>query len=231
MPWQNIIQIFGTSPNGPLEGLSRAMRSVLGLGSAKATDRAAFTAAVVALSAKLSKSDGVTLRIEEETFERLFHFDTEEIGNVRWLFSLAAQDVTGFEAYARAVARALSDRPDLKQDVFEALLHIASADGIMHEGEDRYLEAVSGIFGYTPQQHRAFRARFVADDHDPYTVLGVTADTGNDDLKAHYRDLVRRNHPDVLAGKGLSKELQDVAERKLAAINAAWDVIARERGL
>jgi DnaJ like chaperone protein len=231
MPWQNIIQILGSSPNGPLEGLTRAMRSALGLGKTKATDRAAFTAAVVALSAKLSKSDGVALRIEEETFERLFHFDPEEIGNVRWLFALAAQDVAGFEAYARAVARALDDRPDLKQDVFEALLHIASADGIMHEGEDRYLETVSNIFGYTPAQHRALRSRFVEDDGDPYAILGVAHATGNDALKAHYRDLVRRNHPDALAGKGLSRELQDIAQRKLAAINAAWDAITRERGL
>jgi hypothetical protein len=34
-----------------------------------------------------------------------------------------------------------------------------------------------------------------------------------------------------VAGKGLPKEAQDLANRKLAAISAAWDAIAKERGL
>ena len=75
------------------------------------------------------------------------------------------------------------------------------------------------------------RARFVADPDDPYLVLGADREMTSEALRAHYRELVRSNHPDVLAGKGLSRELQDVAARKLAAINAAWDVISRERGL
>ncbi len=231
MPWQTIIQSFGTGTGGALEGLTRALRTALGLQDRHATDRTTFTAAVVALSAKLSKADGVSLRIEEETFERLFKFDAAEIANVRWLFTLAAQDVAGFEAYAKAVARALADRPDLKQDVFEALLHIASADGIMHQGEDSYLAIVSEIFGYSPAEHRAMRARFVDDETDPYAILGMARETSNETLKTHYRNLVRQNHPDALAGKGMTRELQSIAERKLAAINAAWDLITRERGL
>jgi DnaJ like chaperone protein len=231
MPWRTIWKALGAPDGGTLDGLVNAIRTALGLGPRAAVDRAAFTAAVVALSAKLSKSDGVALRIEEETFERLFRFEEGEAANIRWLFQLAAQDAAGFETYAQQVAHALFDRPGLKGDVLEALLHIASADGVLHPAEDRYLATVSRIFGYTASEYRAIRARFVLDPADPYEVLGASRATRDADLKARYRELVRQNHPDALAGRGLSKELQDLAQRKLAAINAAWDEIAGERGL
>jgi len=231
MPWQTILKTLSSPEGSTLDRLVGAIRAALGLGQKGSVDRAAFTAAVVALSAKLSVSDGVSLKIEEETFERLFHFDEGDAQNVRWLFRLAAKDTAGFEAYARELAHTLEDKPELERDILEALLHIASADGILHEGEDRYLTIVSGIFGYSPDQYRALRARFVKDVSDPYEVLGISRESTNDALKARYKMLVRENHPDALAGRGLSRELQDVAARKLAAINAAWDFVSRERGL
>ena len=231
MPWKHIAKSIGMAEGGTLHGLFASLGSALGMGAASGVGRAAFTAAVVALSAKLSKSDGVALEIEEETFERLFPVSPDEVANVRWLFRLASQDVGGFESYARDIALTLAEQPDLKRDVFEALLHIASADGVLHDGEDRYLSIVADIFGYAQSEYRAVRARFVQDSNDPYVILGVTRDLGNAELKAHYRRLVRENHPDSLASRGLGKELQDVAQRKIAAINVAWDAISKERRL
>jgi DnaJ like chaperone protein len=75
------------------------------------------------------------------------------------------------------------------------------------------------------------RACFVNDPGDPYEVLGASRDLDGTALRARYLELVRSNHPDTLAARGLSRELQDIAARKLAAINAAWDIIAGERGL
>lgn len=231
MPWQTIVGALGGSEGRPLERLAKGLRAALGLSGRSGVDRAAFTAAVVALSAKLSKADGVSLKIEMDAFERMFSVEEGEAANVRWLFEIAAQDVAGFESYARELAAILVDKPDLKGDIFEALLHVASADGVMHDGESRYLKIVSDIFGFTDAQYRAFRARFVDDATDPYQILGASHDMTDEELKRHYRALVRLEHPDALAGKGASAQLQGIAQRRLAAINAAWDEIARERGL
>lgn len=231
MPWQMILKAIGSTEGSPLDRLGKAIRGALGMGQRQGVDSAAFTAAVVALSAKLSIADGVALRIEEETFERMFSFEPEQVANIRWLFRLAAKDPAGFESYARELNKSLAERPDLLRDIFEALMHVASADGMLHEREDRFLATVASIFGYSTEKYRAIRARFVLDPADPYEVLGTTRDMTDEALKARYRDLVRRNHPDALAGKGLPKELQDVANRKLATINAAWETVARERNL
>ena len=231
MPWQTILKAIGSTEGSPLDRFSKAIRSTLGLEQRQGVDSAAFTAAVVALSAKLSIADGVSLRIEEETFERFFSFEPDEAANVRWLFRLAAKDPAGFESYAVELKKSLADRPDLLRDVFEALMHVASADAILHQGEDAFLAKVAAIFDYSTEKYRAIRARFVLDPADPYEVLGVARDMAVEARTSRYRDLVRRNHPDALAGKGLPKELQDIANRKLAAINAAWETIARERNL
>lgn len=234
MPWKIIAKALGMGDGGSIGTLLAAMRSALGLGEGEersAVDRARFTAAVIGLSAKLSKSDGVALKIEADTFERLFPVPPDEIRNVRRLYNLAAQDIAGFETYAADVARALADDAALRHDVLEAMLHIATADGVLHEGEDRYLGQVASIFGCSTAEYNALRAQFVADPEDPYVVLGASRDMTDEELKLRHRNLVKEHHPDVLAAKGLADELAPVAYHKLAVINAAWDEIVKERGL
>ena len=50
-------------------------------------------------------------------------------------------------------------------------------------------------------------------------------------LKAQWRQLVAEIHPDRAVARGLPPEAIAIATRRLAAVNAAWDRIARERGL
>lgn len=222
--------MLGQPGEGGLRSIIAAIGAVLGLDRSQARS-AAFSAAVVALSAKLSIADGVALKIEEDTFERVFKFADDDLDSVRRLFALAKQDVAGFETYAARISQALEAEVDLKRDVFDGLFHIATADGVLHEGEDRYLEKVSEAFGYSDQQYRALRAAFVHDSDDPYVALGVPHTTSDRDLKAHYRRLVREHHPDAVTARGAPVQAIELAQRKLAGINAAWDRVAKERNL
>lgn len=234
MPWKALSDVLSGKHGADRPLLSRIL-SVLGLGTTgdrpPAYRSAAFTAAVVALSAKLSKSDGVALAIEEDAFRQVFDIAEPEMENIRRLFALAKQDVAGFEAYAAQAARMLEGEDDLKHDIFDGLLHVASADGVLHEAEDRYLSSVAELFGYSQSQYRALRSRFILDADDPYQILGVAHTASNAELKAHYRRLVKENHPDTMRSHGVPPEFIKIAERKLAGINAAWDIVAKERGL
>jgi len=115
--------------------------------------------------------------------------------------------------------------------VLEALFHIAAADGIFHGAEDLYLADVARRFGFSDAEYRAIRALFVRDADDPYSILGVSPDISDEELKAHYRRLVREHHPDTLIARGVPEEFVDIANRKLAALNAAYDQIVKERAL
>jgi len=53
----------------------------------------------------------------------------------------------------------------------------------------------------------------------------------NDELKSHYHRLIADNHPDKLIARGVPKEFITIATKKAAAINEAFDAIAKERGV
>jgi DnaJ like chaperone protein len=139
--------------------------------------------------------------------------------------------VAGFEIYADQIAQLLKDNKRLLQHVLEGLLNVATADGILHPKEDAFLKAVSERFGFSDSEFRFLRARFVADASNPYDTLRLTPDASNETIKTQYRDLVRKNHPDRVMASGVPAEFIELANRKLAAINAAYETIARERGL
>lgn len=60
---------------------------------------------------------------------------------------------------------------------------------------------------------------------DPYTILGVSRDATDEDIKKAYRALARKYHPDNYAGS----DLADVAEEKMKEINEAYDAIVKMR--
>jgi DnaJ like chaperone protein len=90
---------------------------------------------------------------------------------------------------------------------------------------------VARRFGFSSSEYRFFRARFVRDSGNPYDVLRLSPEATNEEIKRQYRRLIADNHPDKLMGRGVPPEFVDIATRKLAAINAAYDTIAKERGL
>lgn len=196
-----------------------------------ATRRIAFTIAVVALAAKLAKADGVATEIEAATFARCFAVGQDELGNVRRVFDFAARDAAGYESYAEDIGRLLKDDPEILRDVFECLFHVAAADGVLHGAEETFLRTVAEKFGIDEATFRTVRRLFVADAADPYEVLGVPPGMSAEHIKARHRELVRESHPDRLAAHGVPEEFRTLADRKLAAINAAYDAIRKERGI
>ena len=191
----------------------------------------AFTIGIVALSAKMAKSDGLVTTDEVAAFRRVCTFAESDDDHVRWVFDLARQDVAGYEAYARRIGRLLADQPELRRDVLEGLFVIAAADGVLHEREDRYLADVARLMGIGATEFAWMRSLFVAAEAEPYTTLGLTPQASDTDIRARHRALVIEHHPDRLTGRGVPPEFVRIAERKLAAINAAFDRLAVERGL
>jgi DnaJ like chaperone protein len=230
--WQKITDIanaVGDAGNSVLDDLAHVFG--LGRNAGKPENDVAFTIGVIALSAKMAKADGIVSPAEVAAFRQVFQTSPTEASHVARIFDLAKQDVAGYEVYADQIAGLLKDDKKLRQDVLEGLMHVATADGVMHPKEDEFLRDVATRFGFTESEYRFFRARFVVDNDNPYDVLKLSPDVSAEEIKAQYRKLVADNHPDRLMGRGVPGEFVDIATRKLAAINAAYDVIAKERGL
>ena len=199
-------------------------------GDGKAQYQVSFTIGVIALGAKMAKADGIVTRDEVIAFKEVFKVPEGEMENVSCIFNLAKQDVVGYEAYANQLASLLKRNRKLLEDVLEGLFHIAMADGVFHPNEERFLADVAQRFGFTPTEFDFFKARHVTTvDVDPYEVLGITPDIDDDTLKHHYHKLMLENHPDRMVARGMPPEFLSLATKKVAAINAAYQEVAKER--
>ncbi|MCC3861384.1 DnaJ domain-containing protein [Emcibacteraceae bacterium Y4] len=69
------------------------------------------------------------------------------------------------------------------------------------------------------------------DESDPYTVLGVSHDASDKEIKSAYRKQIKEHHPDLLMAQGVPEELIDVANEKMTAINDAYDKICKIRNI
>jgi DnaJ like chaperone protein len=190
---------------------------------------AAFTLALIALSAKMAVSDGVVTASEIRAFYRTVEIPAGVEQQVDKLFKLAQQDVAGYQAYARKVRRFFIDSPDTLEHVLDSLFYIASADGMIHESELDYLKTVSDIFGFDEARFEQITSAHVLFDRgaDPYVVLGLVPNADRNEVKRVYRLLVAEHHPDRLIAKGVPEELIDVATARMAAINNAYNQIMK----
>lgn len=183
----------------------------------------AFTIAVIALGAKLAKADGRVDRSEVAAFRRVFTIPRGEEKHAARVFDLARQDVAGYDAWARRIARLFPPADPALVNVLECLFIIAAADGVLHEAELQFLAEVGAIFGLPPAAIAAMRARHDPDAScPPCEVLGIAPDASLDEARARWRALIRENHPDRAIAAGLPREAIRLAENRTRAINDAW---------
>jgi len=223
--------LVGAAAGHAVDRLAQSGPAPEGPESRENTRRIAFTIGVVALGAKMAKADGVVTRDEVDAFKRVFRIPPEEEASVARIFNMARRDSAGFEVYARQIADLFQDGHPVLEELLSCLMHIAQADGTIHEAELAYLRQVADIFGLSETDFERLRASELGpDEGDPYTILGVEPGADDETVRAAYRRLVRENHPDRLIAQGLPQEFVDVANEKLATINAAYDRLRERRG-
>lgn len=227
--WTRITEAIAALGRG--EMLSALLDRLRGLRPGAPERTVAFTIAVIALGAKMAKADGRVTPDEVKAFRNVFIIPPEEEGHAGRVFNLARQDIAGYDTYARKIAAMFEGKTaETLEDVLEGLFAVAMADGSYHAEEDSILAVIATIFGIEPSHFRAIRARYVhGAPRDPYEILGISAFAGIDEVRAAWKAAVRENHPDRLIARGVPPEAARLAERRLMAINAAWDEINARR--
>jgi len=228
--WVRIGEFVTSVTSNAITGVIEAVRTVFE-GDADTRRRVAFSIAMIALSAKMAKADGVVTQDEIRAFQDIFAVPQEETAHVARLYDLAKQDVAGFESYARQLAGLCQEGQSechLLEDILDGLFHIAKADGYVHEKELAFLTEVAGIFGFDEVAFDRIAIRHVQrGEGDPYAILGLERGVSFDDARSRYRTLVKQHHPDRLVAEGLPLEFITIANKRLAAINAAWASIEK----
>ncbi|NHO32348.1 TerB family tellurite resistance protein [Acetobacter fallax] len=197
-----------------------------------------YALCTIILTAKLAKCDAPVNRREIDAFKSRLRVPPENVAEVGRLFDFARQRTDDYEHFARELGHSFRDQKLMLEDLLSTLFFIARADcpkgQSLHPDEIRFLSRVHKAFGLGQgawDRAETGRSRPAMAEDDAYTVLGVSVTATDDEIRATWRTLVRTHHPDTLTARNASPAEIDVAVTKISRINAAWDVIKRERRL
>ena len=193
----------------------------------------AFFTALFACLAKIAKADG---RVSEEEVSKIesfisekFNFSEDERNFAINIFQKAKSDSVSFDAYAKQLYQLLGSSPNSLLVFYELLFELAMADGEMHENEERLLKKIPHIFEFDKNVYKDLYNKYVGKISNAYEILGVTKAMTLEEIKKVYRVKRKEFHPDALISKGLPEELIEKAKEKFIEIQAAFEIIEKEK--
>lgn len=192
--------------------------------------QSAFALAVVTLSARMARLSGQEPEDGLAAFLSVAAVPAEQREAVATLYLRAYESETAPDALIHGLGTLFGDRPQLLEEVLDALSAVAVRNGPLTAAEDAFLRGLAERFGLPPRDWERVRAGVAQGAGDPYAVLGVAVQDDEATIRGAYRRLLREHHPDRLMAEGLPAEFVEVANRRMAAINAAWDDVCRRRG-
>lgn len=108
------------------------------------------------------------------------------------------------------------------------LFGIAKADGMVTENEVSQIYMISGYLGISSRDYGSIKAMFYNSSENAYKILEITKDATDAEIKAAYRIMAKKYHPDRVMHLG--KEHQEGAEEKFRQVQLAYEQLQKERG-
>ncbi|WP_417872238.1 TerB family tellurite resistance protein [Xanthomarina gelatinilytica] len=123
--------------------------------------------------------------------------------------------------------RQMMDHPSRLQ-LLHFLFGIAKADGIVLESEVSSIQTIANYLGISHADFESIKAMFYNSSDNAYKILEITKEATVAEIKAAYRKMAKKYHPDKVVHLG--KEHQQGAEEKFRQVQAAYEQLQKERG-
>jgi DnaJ like chaperone protein len=200
---------------------------------------------LIAMLAKVAKADGNVSELEAEILSHTFsdisnHFEnSEEIRDQ--LKDIYKKEMNSFDNTVNVATKYLNlTKGDYQKrlKVMEYLLNLAFIDNDFSKAEFMITEDISNALQIKKADFDNMIARFEQfysqkqnskelSLENACEVLGVKVTDDMKIIKKAYRELVKKNHPDIITGQGASQSIIDEATEKLQEINAAYEIIKK----
>ncbi|HIP81352.1 MAG TPA: co-chaperone DjlA [Leucothrix mucor] len=244
--------------SGGLLGKISGFGNVGGISGFKTKSQNVFFKTVFTLMGKLAKADG---RVSEqeiahvEKFMNQLGMTTQHRKEAIGHFQTGSDNDFAIDPILQEFNIAAAQSPNLKQLVMVYLVGVAMADGKMHPDELKLLEEIAMKMGYSTQAFEQLLAMLQGQNQfhggayhqqsgggdtnytspnalqAAYQALGANEKDSDAELKKSYRRLIREYHPDKLMGQGVPEDMIKVATERSQEIQAAYDLIKKNRGM
>lgn len=193
------------------------------------TTRNDFVVSLIVLTAAVMKADGRVLKSELDFVKRFFLSQFGETASRQYLQLL--KDILKQEIPVRDVSTQI--RQYMEHPARLQLLHylygISQSDGEVHPLEVEVIDEIARYLGISESDHQSIKAMFIKDHSSAYKILEVPETATDEEVKKAYRKMAMKYHPDKVAGLG--SEVQKAANEKFQQLNAAYELIRKQRGI
>jgi DnaJ like chaperone protein len=109
------------------------------------------------------------------------------------------------------------------------LYNISAADNRFETAETRVIQSISEMLGISSTDYDSIRNMFIPATDAAYRILEAERSATDEELKAAYRKMALKYHPDRVSHLG--DDFRKSAEEKFKSVNEAWEKIKRERNI
>lgn len=206
-------------------------------------ERNSFMFSLLVLSSYIINADGKIMHSEMELVRRFlrqnFGEAAKQQGEEILLKLFEQQKQMGMQQYRSVIQDSCHQiRANMMYEqrlqLLNFLVMIAKADGVVNPQEIQALKEMAIHMGLSAEDvdqmlNLESGASSAGSLDDAYRVLGISPDASNDEVKAAYRKMALKHHPDKVAALG--EDVRRAAEKKFQEINDAKDRIYKARGI
>ena len=206
-------------------------------------DRNSFLFSMLVLSSYIIKADGKIMHSEMNCVRNFLrnNFGEQAVQQgediLLKLFEMQKQQgTTTFKETIRKSCVEISFHMNIGQrlQLLDYLIIIAKVDGTVSPEEVYALKEVAAYLGLSAQDVDSMLNMEASSNQqigldEAYKILGISPNATNDEVKAAYRKMALKHHPDRVSTLG--DDVREAAEKKFQEINNAKERIYKARGL
>lgn len=188
-----------------------------------------FNVTLLVLTAAVMKADGNVRKSELDYVKRFFlqNFGQERAESYIKMLREILQKDYNLREVSQQVGHYMEYSSRLQ--LLHYMFGIANADGVISQEELNVINLISDYMGINTSDFASVKAMFIRETDSAYKILGVDPNASDEEVKKAYREMAKKNHPDLVSNLG--DEVRQAAEKKFQEINAAYETIKKQRGM
>lgn len=189
-----------------------------------------FELNLLSLASVVIKADGKVSQ-KELDYVRMYFVQAYGKDRANATFRTFNEVIKKREVNAQNISNYLRQRTryEARLQIIHFLFSVADADGYVSPLEVDRIRSIGNYLAIRLADFESIKAMFFKSADSAYTILEIEKSATDNEVKAAYRNMVKKYHPDKL--QHMDEAYQKGAEAKFRKVQEAYEQIQKERGM